>query len=287
MAQEPNIASAGTIEPAKSASSTRESELLAAFAAEAGIVSRPEPARPLEDLGEAATLREAAVVAPAALATSTAPNPDREASIEGNNTPSRVGRLLKRTGLVASWLGVIGFAISVVAVLILVAVPTFMGWKGMVVLSGSMEPTLEVGGLALMQPLDGQHADQLAVGDILTYRTPTHNLISHRIVEIKQTVAGPTFITRGDANNAADPAPVNPSQVVGKVRFDVPYVGRAIERLRDRTTYYAVISIPAMLLIFSELAIIIKEIRKSRSEKRSQSAVAQLQADTTGREVYS
>ena len=73
-------------------------------------------------------------------------------------------------------------------------------------------------------------ADSLRVGDVITYATTDQVsgaliLITHRIVEIGSGSGGPTFITKGDANNAADDRPVEAAQVRGKVWYHVPYIG--------------------------------------------------------------
>ena len=64
--------------------------------------------------------------------------------------------------------GVMAFALlALVSVAGLVAVPKIMGWQGVIVLSGSMEPALPTGGLAFVEPLP---ANEIEVNDILTHR---------------------------------------------------------------------------------------------------------------------
>jgi hypothetical protein len=67
---------------------------------------------------------------------------------------------------------------------------------------------------------------------VITYATTdevsgTPILITHRIVAIESSSAGPTFITKGDANDAADDRPVEAAQIRGQVWYSVPYIGTA------------------------------------------------------------
>lgn len=104
-----------------------------------------------------------------------------------------------------------------IIIYLMVFIPTFWGWKPLVVISGSMEPTLTVGGILYYHEESIQDFD---TGDVLVYKIPEHN-ISHRIVEIKDD----GFITKGDANNSIDEK-VNYDQVLGKgTNWSIPYIG--------------------------------------------------------------
>jgi len=182
-------------------------------------------------------------------------------------TPSRAG--LRRSAMiawnVASWVGVIGVAVAIVAIAGLILVPRAMGWQGMVVLSGSMEPALKTGGLAFVEKVSQDEVSDLQPGEIISYRQPrSQSLVSHRIVEVQSDDAGVFFITKGDANTEIDTSPVRAGDVVGKVRWDVPQLGLWVQRLQDRTTYYIFLGIPAALLIGSEAWNIVKELRRNR-----------------------
>ena len=63
---------------------------------------------------------------------------------------------------------------------LLIFVPTLWGQKPLVVISGSMEPTLKVGGILYYEKIN---IDELDEGDILVYQANDH-IISHRIVDI-------------------------------------------------------------------------------------------------------
>jgi signal peptidase len=140
--------------------------------------------------------------------------------------PSTIRRWLGRFVSLLATLAVVGIAALAVA---LTAVPALVGGHTLTVLSGSMVPEFAPGAMVVDRPAS---ASSLRVGDVITYATTdevrgTPIFITHRIVEVRSDAGTPTFITRGDANNAADSRPVESSQVRGKVWYSVPYIGTA------------------------------------------------------------
>lgn len=147
------------------------------------------------------------------------------------------------------------------AVAVLVALPRITHGAALTVLSGSMAPELPVGSVVLVRAADPA---TLRVGDVATYRQDgTANLVTHRIVAIER---GPTlrFTFRGDANPVADPRPVPSSAILGKVWFDVPYLGSVRDRLGNRRSL-VVISGVLCLSLFSvwQFAAVWRDRRRS------------------------
>jgi signal peptidase len=120
----------------------------------------------------------------------------------------------------------------------MVFIPTFWGWKPLVVVSGSMEPTLKVGGILYYHE---ESMSDFDTGDILVYDIPEHT-ISHRIVEISDY----GFTTKGDANNSVDSNLVEYNQVKGRgTNWSIPFIG-----------YYANFIYAHKYLLFISVAII-------------------------------
>lgn len=67
-----------------------------------------------------------------------------------------------------------------VLIYLIIFIPTFWGKNPLVVISGSMEPTLKVGGILYYEKID---LNDFKEGDILVYELNEHT-ISHRIVDI-------------------------------------------------------------------------------------------------------
>jgi len=75
------------------------------------------------------------------------------------------------------------------------------------------------------------------------------------------------FKTKGDANNVADTDLVQSTNVVGKVIFQVPYVGRFIGFIKTPVGFGLVIVLPTLLFILGELWNIKREIEKDVEKK--------------------
>lgn len=108
---------------------------------------------------------------------------------------------------------------------LVVAVPAVIGASTLTVLTGSMEPTIKPGALVTVKPVD---AASIQVGDIITFRPEagSSDLITHRVKAIEVGADGPSWVTRGDANNTDDP-PVTAAQLRGKVLYSLPFLGYA------------------------------------------------------------
>ncbi len=107
----------------------------------------------------------------------------------------------------------------------------FFGVRPSFIPSHSMEPAVSAGSVVITKDVN---AKDVKVGDVVMYELNGANVL-HRVVEI--TSRG-MYSTKGDNNNTADPAPVSPEQIRGRLVFDVPYVGwvpiwttRALQKL--------------------------------------------------------
>ncbi len=109
-----------------------------------------------------------------------------------------------------------------------------------VVLTGSMEPRLSANDLVIIQK-----SDTYEVNDIVVFKENS-SLIIHKIIEIN----GDEIITKGDANNIPD-KPIGLDDIKGKLIFDVPNVGVAVNFLKKPAV---VISVLALIVMLAELS---------------------------------
>ena len=125
------------------------------------------------------------------------------------------------------------------------------GGKLFSVQTGSMIPALEPGDLTVVTRVP---TDALIPGDIVTFVNPddAKQTITHRIVELPNVMNGDRFVTKGDANNATD-APILPGAIIGKVDAHVPYVGYAVDFVRQPLGLLLIVYIPALLIIIEEI----------------------------------
>jgi signal peptidase len=136
-------------------------------------------------------------------------------------------------------------AISLVALVLLWSNSGIFGFQPSIVASGSMQPNLQVGDMAVVVHTK---PDSIQVGDIIQYRGESEPVI-HRVID-KYTEGDATyFITKGDANKAQDPNPVNEKQVIGKYALVIPKLGWASIGIRSAASsvYDAVLALPQIL----------------------------------------
>ena len=153
--------------------------------------------------------------------------------------------------------------IVVVALLLIVSVLPITGnYKIMTVISGSMEPAIKTGSVVIVKP-----ASDYKIGDVITFgpysrtKAPT----THRIYDMKIEGGNPVYITKGDVNNAPDAREIQKKDVVGKVLFDVPFVGYAVDFAKKPLGFALIIIVPAVIIIGDEIKKIYGEIKKKKT----------------------
>ena len=173
-------------------------------------------------------------------------------------------KLLRVALRLGSWAIMLAVLAAVVGVVALVAGPRLVGWQGVIVLSGSMEPTLKVGGIAFIELLSDP--EEVRIGDIVTYRSlqDSDKRISHRVIEIIDDEGHLSYRTKGDNSELPDQQLIPAENLVGKVRFHLPYLGHVVEGLRSRGAFLLFVGIPAALIIAGELRNIFRELARGR-----------------------
>lgn len=101
------------------------------------------------------------------------------------------------------------------------------GLRPLIFRSGSMEPAIKTGALALARDVP---AESVHLGDVVSVVAPSGTRITHRVVS---TSPGPvtTLILKGDANEVADAQPYAVSEVA-LVVLHVDYLGYVVSWLR-------------------------------------------------------
>lgn len=141
---------------------------------------------------------------------------------------------------------------SAVALAVAYAALLAAGYKPVAVYSGSMDPTIPVGGLAVDRPIP---AEDVRVGDVITFTDPYVNgrLVTHRVIDIIETRKGLAYRTKGDANSARDPWTIRLDGQVGRVSFSVPVAGYIFFYAHTREVRGALICLAALLVLFATL----------------------------------
>ena len=155
-----------------------------------------------------------------------------------------------------NWFKYAALVTLVLLTVFLVALPAVFSSSLAVVYSGSMAPDMPVGSLAWMGPVD---PTTIEVGDIIAFNPPSSEpdiIVSHRVIEVinGETLA---FITKGDANEEPDWETIPADNVLGRVSFNLPNMGRLLlyvgKYTRGRTGFVLFIAVPTLLLIGSAM----------------------------------
>lgn len=116
--------------------------------------------------------------------------------------------------------------IALMSLLAVLGLAVLLELRPVVILSGSMEPVIPTGSICIISGADRKGMS----GRVVAYELQDH-LVVHRISRCSSD--GQTFITKGDSNDTADPAPVSAEQIRGRVIGTVPYLGYAALFLRS------------------------------------------------------
>lgn len=150
------------------------------------------------------------------------------APASGDVPPGDTGRtgeqsVVRRAAPLASL--ICWFYLSIIGCLVLwiFVVRLVVGWDPMIVMTGSMEPSINPGDIVMAgTPEDGGRG--LEDGTVITFADPVRpgGRLTHRIESVN---ADGTYKTRGDANADADSYRVEPDDIEGVGRLLIPAVG--------------------------------------------------------------
>ena len=97
----------------------------------------------------------------------------------------------------------------------------FMGYKPFIVMSGSMETTINIGDLVIVKKVN---SSSIHIGDIIAFKNG-NIVISHRVKEVINDSGIYKFKTKGDNNNVADDFIVSSDAIVGIFVNKIPGLG--------------------------------------------------------------
>lgn len=165
-------------------------------------------------------------------------------------------------------------AILAIAALFLVSlVPIPGNVEVKIVQSGSMEPSIMTGAIVVIKP-----ESSYSVGEVVTFGKDTKKDVptTHRIVLAKTDAAsgGMVFTTKGDNNEDVDPNPLYEKDIIGKVIFDMPYVGYILDFAKKPIGFSLLIAIPAGLIILDEARVILREVLTLQRRRKRENHLA-------------
>ena len=161
-------------------------------------------------------------------------------------------RLLSALQVVA----VTGVSVLVFGALLL----ALLGYRPMVVRSGSMVPTLGIGDVVIANWV---HVDRIHPGEIVTFPADIDRpqLITHRVQKV---VVGPDVVhvqTKGDANAEPEQWSQPRNALVGHVYWRIPKIGRLLVVLGESTTKWILLAATMAVVL---VAVVTQSLRRRR-----------------------
>ena len=154
-------------------------------------------------------------------------------------------------------------------------VPDFFGIKPFIVVTGSMEGTIDGGDLIVTKVVE---PEALEVGDIISYSIDK-SVITHRIIEKTEADEQPAFITKGDANNTEDQDPVMYDQVESIYLFRIAGLGNVAMFMQTPVGMLVFIGIPLCCFILYDIIRRRLQVKKdSKKDNEMQTELENLRA---------
>jgi len=148
---------------------------------------------------------------------------------------------------ILSW--VLFFTIAFLGIFTIASNTSIMGgYKSFLVLSGSMEPTINTGDIVIVHSNSNYY-----IKDVVTFREKDGRIVTHRIVKVQDATDSTLFETKGDANRSGDEAAVDIRNVLGRVVFVVPKIGFLVGFAKSLPGFLLFIVFPGVFLVSGEL----------------------------------
>jgi signal peptidase I len=135
------------------------------------------------------------------------------------------------------WLRVLGILVArgyramLLTLVAVSVVPLLWGWGAVVVRTGSMEPVISPGDIAVTKTIGTD--SKLPLGRVMVFENPARTdgeLMIHRLVERRNDGS---YTTAGDGNQFTDSTPVQRAGFQRQAVLLVPYVGRPVRWLQQ------------------------------------------------------
>ncbi len=179
-------------------------------------------------------------------------NPETPESEKGKKPP-------KKWKKVAGWILTALLVLALIFAVILVVqvkssnMPFIFGYATFYVVSGSMEPTIHVGEVILIERVNSP--DELKKGDIITFhgkggslegKIVTHRIVSDGVVDGKIT-------TCGDANHGIADEPITYNDVIGRYVRTSAVLTTAYAVFTSKYGFLFIVFIPLIILLIVQI----------------------------------
>lgn len=121
-------------------------------------------------------------------------------------------------------------------------IPSFLGYKNFIILSGSMEPTLNIGDVIFIK-----EKEEIEENDIVSFNEK-RNVITHRVVKKVEQDGRELYKTKGDANEVEDQNLITKEEIEGVYCFKIPKIGIVITFLQSKVGIVMFLSV--LLIVY-------------------------------------
>ena len=123
------------------------------------------------------------------------------------------------------WKRIISSTLEIIVMLLItLLVFIFVRYEPRYVVSGSMEPTIEVGALTFVDAQAYAKGQDPEVGDIILYRSASGREVMHRVIRVESEDDEVNIYCQGDNNNSEDFSPVLKMQIIGRTKYIINFV---------------------------------------------------------------
>ena len=141
------------------------------------------------------------------------------------------------------------------------------------IISGSMEPAIHVYDVVVNFAV--KSPEDIKVGDVITFESTSSIskglTVTHRVQDIKIVNGRYEYVTKGDYNPVADSSTAKYENVLGKVAFKIPQLGRVQFIVASKAGWFLVVLLPAMGVIIYDVIKLIKLLSaKATTDKVNQ-----------------
>jgi signal peptidase len=132
-------------------------------------------------------------------------------------------------------------------ILLSVGVGALLGFRALVVRSGSMAPAIQGGDVVVTRLV---RPSAVEPGDVVTFRDPSRHgdLVTHRVIRVRREGDRLAFVTRGDANTGQERWSIDRDGTIGSAAFRVPGAGHVLAWLRMPAVRTAFLVASALVL---------------------------------------
>lgn len=165
---------------------------------------------------------------------------------------------------------------------------TVFGCSFFRVATESMEPELPVGSIIISKKTD---IEDIEVGDIISFHSRESymagQIVTHRVVEIKEIEGEICLVTRGDSNNSVDGYYVTGENLVGKIIYVMEqggFITTVYSLLTNKIGFFTIVIVPVLILVTVIMQENVKKITKEIKAIKHEIDKAEAEDDAALRE---